>query len=385
MSYQGVTTRRDNRDGPAGTQFQPETITSDRFDGRLDTMQAKTDVHMLRNWITAGYEWEREGFDSISQPASARLRINQASHSGFAQDQLHFLQRRLQISFSGRIQEFQLNQPRFSDNTNVYQSVTLQRPPRALTGDVAIAYFVQQTGTKFRAHVGNGYRIPSLYERFGGVVLRGLQRVWRPYAPPRAITCHRCRYRPVRRRGAKVSATYFYTRIQEAIVFDFTGAITPATDPYGRFGGYRNTSGGLARGVELSIEANPIRNLTLRSSYTYTNADERRSIFTTGACASVRISDHMFSAMATQRIGRSFDVTFDVFAASDYLMNFGTRAYSFNGPVKADLAVNYTRSLTDATSLRLFTRIDNVLNRTYYEDGFRTPGAWATVGMKYLF
>ena len=93
----------------------------------------------------------------------------------------------------------------------------------------------------------------------------------------------------------------------------------------------------------------------------------------------------MFSAMATQRIGRSFDVTFDVFAASDYLMNLGTRAFSFNGPVKADLAVNYTRSLTDATSLRLFARIDNVLNRTYYEDGFRTPGAWATVGMKYLF
>ena len=117
ISYQAVTTRRDNRDGPAGTQFEPETNTSDRFDGRLDTMQARTDLHVSRNWITAGYEWEREAFDSISQPANARLRVHQASHSAFVQDQLQLLDRRLQISFSGRLQEFQLNQPRFSDNT----------------------------------------------------------------------------------------------------------------------------------------------------------------------------------------------------------------------------------------------------------------------------
>jgi iron complex outermembrane receptor protein len=184
---------------------------------------------------------------------------------------------------------------------------------------------------------------------------------------------------------ARVSATYFYTRIQQAIVFDFTGAITPETDPYGRFGGYRNTGGGLARGVELSIETNPIRNLTLRSSYTYTNADERNSIFSTGNLRTLRVSDHMFSVTATQRIGRSLDITFDMFAASSYLLNFGTRAFSFDGPVKADLAINYTRPLTDTTSLRLFTRIDNVFNRTYYEDGFRTPKAWATAGMKFLF
>jgi hypothetical protein len=128
-----------------------------------------------------------------------------------------------------------------------------------------------------------------------------------------------------------------------------------------------------------------MRSLTLRSSYTFTNADERRSIFSTGILRSVRVSDHMFTGTATQRFGRSFDVTFDVFAASNYLLNFGTRAFSFDGPVKADIAMNYTRALTDTTSLRVFTRVDNFLNRTYYEDGFRTPKAWATVGMKYLF
>jgi outer membrane cobalamin receptor len=393
ISYQGVTTRRDNRDGPGGTRFEPEYTTSDRFDGRLDTLQARTDLHIARNWITAGYEWEREAFDNISRneyapPAlqyNARLRIHQASHSAFAQEQLQLLGRRLQVSFSGRVQAFQLSQPRFSDNTSVYAGVKLQTPPRALTGDVSIAYFLQSTGTKVRAHLGNGYRSPSLYERFGGSYFGGFSVIGDPRLTPERLLAVDAGLDQYLGSRAKVSVTYFYTRIQQAIVFDFSGADTPATDPYGRFGGYRNTGGGLARGVELSIETNPIRNLTLRSSYTYTNADERKSIFATGDLRTLHISDHMFSATATQRFGRSFDMTFDLFAASAYLLNFGNRAFAFSGPLKADMAFNYTRVLTDATSLRLFTRVENLLNRTYYEDGFRTPKAWATVGMKYLF
>lgn len=393
ISYQGVSTRRDNRDGPGGTRFEPEYTTSDRFDGRLDTLQARTDLHIARSWITAGYEWEREAFDNVSRnqyaPAAlqydARLRIHQSSHSAFAQEQLQLLDRRLQLSFSGRVQAFQLSQPRFSDNTSVYQGVKLQTPPHALTGDVSLAYFMQSTGTKLRAHLGNGYRSPSLYERFGGSYFGGFSVFGDPTLAPERLLAVDAGIDQYLGSRAKLSATYFYTRIQQAIVFDFTGAVTPATDPYGRFGGYRNSGGGLARGVELSLETNPIRNLTLRSSYTYTNADERLSIFSTGNLRALRVSDHMFSGTATQRFGRSLDMTFDVFAASDYLLNFGTRAFSFDGPLKADLAINYTRSLTDATSLRLFTRVDNILNRSYYEDGFRTPKAWATVGMKYLF
>ena len=41
-------------------------------------------------------------------------------------------------------------------------------PPRALTGDVSAAYFVQSSATKLRVHGGNAFRAPALYERFGG-------------------------------------------------------------------------------------------------------------------------------------------------------------------------------------------------------------------------
>ena len=393
VSYQGLSTRRDNRDGPGGTRFEPTFTTSDRFDGRLDTVQARGDFQVGNHWITGGYEFEREHFDNISRnefaPPSqlydARLQIKQSSHAAFAQDQLQFLDRRLQLSFSGRVQGFQLNQPEFSDGTNVYRNAPVVEAPRAVTGDASIAYFIQSTGTKARAHVGNGFRSPSLYERFGGSFFGGFSVFGDPGLRPERLLAFDFGFDQYVGSRAKVSATYFYTRIQEAIAFDFSGAISPDTDPYGRFGGYRNTNGGLARGMELSLETNPIRSMTLRSAYTFTNADERRSIFSSGNIRSIRVADHMFTGTVTQRFGRRLDATFDVFAASDSLINFGTRAFSMEGPVKADVSVNYTHPLTDRTSLRLFTRIDNALNRTNYEDGFRTPKAWATVGLRLLF
>ena len=37
----------------------------------------------------------------------------------------------------------------------------------SITGDGSVAYFIRSSDTKFRAHVGNGFRAPSLFERFG--------------------------------------------------------------------------------------------------------------------------------------------------------------------------------------------------------------------------
>src|SRR5581483_8529121 len=73
----------------------------------------------------------------------------------------------------------------------------------------------------------------------------------------------------------RASVTYFYTRLQETIIFDFSGAINPAEDPFGRFGGYRNTNGGLSRGVEFSTSLAATRSTTLRGAYTYINAIDR--------------------------------------------------------------------------------------------------------------
>ncbi len=394
VHYSGLGTSRDTRDGPGGQSFQPLFNNSNVFDGRIDTVQARTDIALGRyHVVTAGYEFERENFDNHStdqnpDPAGrtdARVRIHEASHSGFVQAQGRYFDGRLQVLASGRIQRFDLSLPEFSGNNPLYQGVPIETPPDALTGDGSIAWTIARSSTKFRAHVGNGYRAPSLYERFGASFFSGR---FSAYGDPRL--------RPERllsvdggvdqyfaRNRVRMAATYFYTQLQESIVFN--GGIRPATDPFGRFGGYDNGRGGLARGAELSIEAAPTRTLSIQGSYTFTKALDRASQYGTTELRAPRISEHMFSAVATQRIGRQFEVTFDFFAASSYLFPLYPVAYRFDGPVRGDLSAAWTRPLTERQSIRLFTRVENVFNRTYYEEGFPTPKAWAVGGVKWMF
>jgi len=97
----------------------------------------------------------------------------------------------------------------------------------------------------------------------------------------------------------------------------------------------------------------------------------------------------MFTLLVTQRIRRPLEVTFDLMAASSYhfplFTDAGSRAFRFDGPLKGDVVVSYSWPLSDQRHLRLFTRIENVFNRTYYEGGFYTPGAWAVAGLKFHF
>ncbi|MCW5976867.1 MAG: TonB-dependent receptor plug domain-containing protein [Bryobacteraceae bacterium] len=399
-SYQGLVTRRATRDGPGGTYFEPSFNNLSRYDSRIDIAQARTDIQ-ASSWqlISAGFEFEREKYDNVSieensdpaQRSFSLAAVSQRSHSLFAQDQLRLLRDRLQISVSGRLQTFQLDRPQFEGGPPAYAGAGLGSPPNAYTGDAALAWFARTTGTKFRAHAGNGYRAPSLFERLGTSFFFGF---FSPFGDPRL--------KPERTIGLdggfdqyfasnrlKVSATYFYTRLQEVIVFDFSGVISPDTDPYGRFGGYRNTSGGIARGVETSVEATPTRSLRIHSSYTYTNARERVSTTIDGSLRSFNISDHMVSLLVTQRFRRRVDATFDFSAASSYDFPFftamGSRTFRFGAPIKGDLVLSYTHPVSDSRSLRLFTRVENLFNRAWYEGGFFTPGIWATGGLKLQF
>jgi iron complex outermembrane receptor protein len=396
IAWQHLGTGRDTRDGPGGTRFEPAFNDLNRFDGRIDTVQVRVDAVPSRlHRLTGGYEFEREHFDNISRdenpsPAErvdARLRIGQSSHSVFVQDQVRLARERLLVSVSGRMQAFSLQHPTFSGSQAPYSGAELPAPPPAWTGDIAAAYFMPASGTKLRAHVGNSYRAPALFERFGASFFFGsFSAFGDPRLGPERVVAMDAGVDQYAAGGRlRASATAFYTRLQEVIAFDFSGLITPATDPYGRFGGYRNTGGGLARGIELSVEAAPSRTTTLVTGYTYTNADERLSVFTSGLLRSVRIPDHMVTVAAVQRIGRRFDLAFDMFAATDAIYGFGNRAFEFDGPVKADLAGGYTVPLGDKAQIRLFTRIENILNRTYYEEGFPTPRAWAVAGVKLLF
>jgi iron complex outermembrane receptor protein len=394
-SYQRVNTNRRFSDGPAGVGFQPAFNTISDLDGRIDTAGLQSDVKAGRyNLLTTGYEYERErslGRDRDRNPDPAfrtdgGTDIEQRSHTFFIQDQFRALENRFQAAAAFRVQTFDLAQPRFFGGTSIYAGQRYDSPKTAYTGDGSISYFFGSTGTKARAHVGNGYRAPSLYERFGTFFSFGtFTPLGDPFLrPERSIAADAGIDQRLASDRLQASATYFYTRLQEVIAFD--SGIDPGTDRFGRpFGGYRNTGGGLARGLELAMNAKPYRRLDLSASYTFTDAIDRGDSFVPGFRRTFAQPRHAFTIFAAQQVTRRLDVVFDMFAYGSYYFPFSGRAFRFRGPVKADLGANYTRTLSDRLSLRLYGKVENMFNREYFESGFRTPGATFTGGMSLRF
>lgn len=385
LSYHRLDAERSFLDGPRGVGAfgEPAFTSLSDFASLIDTFQARTDLQLGRaNLLTAGYEFERESYGDFSSnespnPPRGSLDITQRGHTFFIQNQTRLFADRLQLSLAFRRQDFALSAPRFGGGPPRYVGVTFNAPPRAYTGDGSLAYFFKATGTKLRAHVGNGYRAPSLYERFGAGFFGGS---FTAYGDPRL--------QPERSLGVdggidqtllsgrvRLSATYFYTRLQNIIDF---GTLAPG-DPFNRpFGGYLNRRGGLARGVELSAQAAPTRTTEIFASYTYTNADQRLAN-AAGYLVVPGTSDHIFTLIATQRLGRRFDVTCDLSTISAYSPSFPSPSfntlYIFDGYTKADLGAGYTLPVGERHSIRFYGKVENVLDRTYFESGFRAPGA----------
>ncbi len=396
LSYHKVLTRRWFDDGPAGTQFPPPFSVSDRIHGGTDTVTAQTAMQLASwNQFSAGYEFERETYNSTHldfAPASLAqdyfTAAGQKDHSVFFNDQFRLIESRLQIGISGRIQRFALPTPEFTGGASPYQGIAFRAPRNAKTGDLSAAYLVAGTGTKLRAHVGNGYRAPSIFERFGSTFFEGS---FTPLGDPRL--------RPERTiafdtgidqyllsQKVRISATWFYTNLQETIVFDFSGFLVPSQDPFARSSGYINTGGGIARGAELSMEASATQTLKLTAAYTYTNAAVRRSTVRDRDFFRMPfISPHQFSFTATQRLGRRIDLVGDVWIASEHPAIFSNRAFLFAGPRKVDLVGNYTVPLHDRTRVRFYGKVTNLLASEYLEGGYRAPGRWGIGGVSLEF
>ena len=395
VTYQGLLTRNSFREGPSGTSpFEPFGNTRSDFEGRVHTLNARTDFRLGRhNFVTAGYEFEHEDFQNralaVSPADNFSLGVSQRSHALFIQDQLRLLEDRLQLSAAFRAQFFALGRPRIEPAAGApYAGLTFDAPPDAYTGDGSVAYLFRSTGTKLRAHVGNGYRAPSLYERFGTSLFFGFfSALGDPrLRPDRSVAFDAGLDQSLADNRARLSATYFYTRLQEVIDFGAT-----PNDPFDRFSGYVNTGGGLARGVELSADLAPTRTLNLFAAYTHTNSDQRAA--RQGVVQTLGTPAHQFSLVATQRVGPRFFVNFDLVASSSYLVGsifqndfpFANPIYRFDGPVKADLGASYRLPLARERHLRLFGKIENLLGRDYFENGFRTPGRTGLAGAQLNF
>jgi iron complex outermembrane receptor protein len=396
VAYQHVATRRRNYNGP---EIDPRFASFFPFgdfefvstnEGSTDTLDARANLRFGRtNLLTAGFEFERE---SLFQQSLSAFGVNggntdrQRTFAVFGQDQLFLLDDRLQISLGLRGQFYRINA---ADRPGFLSSIEAES---SITGDGAIAYFVRSTGTKLRAHVGNGFRAPSLFERFGegtfdrvgftrfgNPTLRAEQSIGVDGGFDQRLAGDRLRF----------GATYFYTRLQRVIdIINFRGPFAPAAPPdplgLGRSFGAINLPGGLARGLETSLEAVPWRGMDVRASYTYTNSD--RFVPAQGLRQQFVTPKHLFGLSLSER-WRSVLLSFDLNRTGSYLapVGFPSVVLTFKGYTKADVFASYERSLNERVMLILFGGAENLFDEEYFENGFRAPGAVGRGGFSFRF
>jgi iron complex outermembrane receptor protein len=393
IAYQRVQTRRRNYNGPEVDArygaFYPfgEFEFNSLNNGSIDTLDARANFRIGRaNLVTAGFEYERESlFQNFLSAFSAGdgTTDRQRTFAVFGQDQIFLLNERLQISVGLRGQSYHISA---ADRPGFLASAQAEG---SITGDGSIAYFIRSTGTKLRAHVGNGFRAPSLFERFGEGSFSGLgfERFGDPtLRAEQSLGLDGGFDQRLMGERLRFGATYFYTRLQRTINFESFTA-----DPLnvGRFSGYVNTPGGLARGVESYLEAAPFRRTEVRASYTYTNSD--RFVRAQGLQQEFVIPRHLFGLDVNQRYG-AFAFNFDLNRTGAYIApvfenNFPFRmgVLTFRGYTKADAFLSYERMLGERVRLVLFGGAENIFNRRYYENGFLAPGALGRGGASFKF
>jgi iron complex outermembrane receptor protein len=390
VAYQRTSSNRRNYNGPrsepGSAVFNPfgefEFVSVNR--GTTDTLDARVNARVGRsNMVTAGFEFEHEsavqdfGFSTVPTPAD-----KQRTFAVFAQDQLSFLDDRLQFSIGIRGQFFRLNA---ADRPGSLQALNTKS---AITGDGSVAYFFRSTNTKIRAHVGNGFRAPSLFERFGfGTFGMSIRRFGDPtLKAEQSISFDGGVDQRLAGERVRLGATYFYTRLQRAIVY--TGLMP---DPLGlrRVAGYVNRPGGLARGLESYFEMAPARGTEIRASYTFTNSDRAGGFG--GLLPEYVIARHVFGFNFNQRY-RAFSLNFDLNRTGSYIaplfendFPFRMAELTFGGYTKADLFGSYEKKLSERWTTVLFAGADNIFNQRYFENGFLAPGFVGRAGVSLKF
>lgn len=387
IAYQRVSTRRRFYDGP---QIDPDFAVFSPFgdfpyyftnNGATDTLDARANFRLGRTQLlTGGFEYERETFFQQSTFSPDATTDRQKTAAIFGQDQIFLLDGRLQISLAARGQFYRI---RAADRPGFLRDIEAKS---SVTGDGTIAYFINSTNTKLRAHVGNGFRAPSLFERFGEGTISGL---FIRFGDPtvraeQSISADGGFDQRLMRDRLLFGSTYFYTRLQRVIDFAFA-------DPLGvrPFGGYYNRPGGISRGLETYMEAAPLRGMKLRAAYTYTNSD--RFITTGGLEPEFVIPSHLFSLNVSQRY-RAMLINFDLNRTGSYIapvfesdVPFRTANLRFGGYTKADLFAAYERALNERVTFILFGGADNIFDVEYFENGFRAPGIVGRGGVNFRF
>jgi vitamin B12 transporter len=136
-----------------------------------------------------------------------------------------------------------------------------------VTGRTTAAWRITETGTKLRASVGSGAKIPSLYQRYSSYGFAGL-------APEENIGFDAGVDQSMFDNRLTLSATFFNNRYKNLIQFSLAPSCTPAQAALG--GCYYNVGQAATQGVELAAKADIVPGeWRATASYTYLDAIDK--------------------------------------------------------------------------------------------------------------
>jgi len=319
--------RRDNNDPDA---THPGESLRSAYHGQMLKFDWQHNLHLSdTNTLTLGAETEEERgrSDFLSRSPFGPFRSEFENESArtnavFLQDQIA-LGERFYATVGVRMDDHS----RFGTQT---------------TYRVAPAYLIRETGTRLKATWGTGFKAPTLFQLFSSY--------GDPELKPEDSTGWDVGFEQELCDGrASFGATYFRNSFEDLIDFD-SGTST-----------YTNVGKARTDGIELFTAVEPLRDLTVRASYTRTNTEDmstgedllRRPKNKAALDVTYRfLEDKADVGLGVVYVGERDDMDFSTWPATRVAL----ARYA---------VVNLTGSLAVSKRLRLFGRVENVLDREY--------------------
>lgn len=306
------------------------------------------------NTLTFGVEYHEEQGESeyysenIWGPYSSIFPLQKAHNTGiYIQDQI-----RLADQF------FVTAGLRFDKHSQAGSSTTFR---------VAPAYFIKQTGTKFKATYGTGFKSPSLYQLFAPGTF------WGPVGnenlePEESKSWDAGIEQNLLQNKLTLGITYFSSKYENLVDFDFAL-------------GFINIRKASSKGAEFSLKAWPTNNLLFMASYTRTEAKDRgtdeyllrrpKNKFTTKLNFNLLEKGNI--SLSLIHIGERYDM--------EWAGWFATRV-----KMPSYTLLNAAASYELSQNVQIFFRLDNILNEEYeMAKGYGTPGFSSYGGVKLNF
>ena len=335
-------------------------------------MQARVDHRLgARNFVTAGYEFMRENYfnfndTEISDMRTDEIALSQRSHALYAQDQAQLAggtapgdRRGPGCSSSTWINRTSRGRRRIPYEGNI---ATIDHAECLHRRSSPLRISSRTARRKLRAHGGNSYRAPSSFERFGGDLSFGATYFGDPrLRPERAVAFdvgRRSMVVQLESPGERHVLSGPTWRRRSA-----SKARLPPDDPFGRFFGFANGSGGDANGrrTERAFLAHAANS---SPGFLYARQFESDTpTFGANYFKTLGLSPHTFALSFTQWVSPRFHATFDLFAKGGYdLTMFGAanRLFQFDSTAKANLMLGYELPIGGRKGLEIYTRIENL-------------------------